>query len=184
MRFLLFFLNVRVFITAGSAGVYPITTTYISSIQNSDVSQIAVFAALRDIKYTSSTVYPPGSVGLFKCRTSPGFPAPKIRWCIKRPGSSTYQSFRFMSVRNTFQANATSATQACLLSSSSLLLFPITERDNGTVLSCAVADEECGTEPTSPPISNNNNTPVASSNVVQSHDETLPERKIHVYIGL
>lgn len=89
-----------------------------------------------------------------------------------------------MSVRNTFQANATSATQACLLSSSSLLLFPITERDNGTVLSCAVADEECGTEPTSPPISNNNNTPVASSNDVQSHDEILPDRKIHVYIGL
>lgn len=172
------------FITADSGGVYPITTTYVSGTKNSDVNQMAVFAALRDIKYTSSTIYPPGSVGLFKCQTSPGFPAPKIRWCIKRPGSSTYQSFHFMSVRNTFQANATSATQACLLSSSSLLLFPTTDRDNGTVLSCAVADEECGTEPTNPPISNNNNTPVASSDVVQNHEKILPERKIHVYIGL
>lgn len=88
-----------------------------------------------------------------------------------------------MSVRNTFQTNAT-ATQACLLSSSSLLLLPITDRDNGTVLSCAVADEECGTKPTSPPISSNNNTPVASPGVVQNHDEVLPERKINVYIGL
>lgn len=171
------------FITANSAGVYPITTTYVSGTQNSDVSQTAVFAALSDIKYTSSTIYPPGSVGLFKCQTSPGFPAPKIRWCIKRPRSSTYQSFHFMSVRNTFQANATAA-QACLLSSSSLLLLPITDRDNGTVLSCAVADEECGTEPTNPPISNNNNTSLASSGVVQNHDEIKPERKIHVYIGL
>lgn len=165
------------FYSGDSAGVYPITTTYIRGAQKTDISQLAVFAALRTLQYTSQTIYPSGSVGLFNCVASPGFPAPKMRWCIKRPGSTSFQSFDFISIERKMKANSTA--QACLYSSSKLLLLPVQDSDNGTSLSCSNSDEECGTVPAPDPISNPD-TPLASFVMSESPSN---EKEIIIYIG-
>ncbi|XP_061164943.1 uncharacterized protein LOC133173892 [Saccostrea echinata] len=167
-------------VNSKSPGVYPISTTYVSGAQNMDISQLAVLAAIRDLQYTTQTAYPLGSVGLFKCVAALGFPAPKLRWCIKRPTSSNFQTFDFVSVQRKFPANTSISAQACLYSSSDILLFPIRDSDNGTILSCSVSDEECGTVPPSPPISNPDKL-VAS--LAMSESQSKNEREIVLYIG-
>ncbi|XP_062614984.1 uncharacterized protein LOC134276730 [Saccostrea cucullata] len=165
-----------------SSGVYPIGTTYVSGAQNMDVSQLAVLAALKDLQYTSQTVYPSGSVGLFKCVAALAVPAPKLRWCIKRPTSSNFQAFDFVSVQRKFLANTSLSAQACLYSSSNILVFPIRDSDNGTILSCSISEEECGTEDqTGPPIIANPDRIVASP--VKSESQSEREREIVIYIG-
>ena len=166
--------------TGDSKGVYPITTTYVIGAGDADVSQTAVFAALRDLQYTTATLYPSRSVGLFKCRSSPGFPLPKIRWCIKRPGSTSFQSFNYVSVH---QANPSNdSLQACLYTSSQVVLLPVRDEDNGTVLSCAVTDEECGSQSPDPPIATFNDSKAPLS-LLQSAEQVLSLREIYIYVG-